>query len=243
MSGRPAVPHNQEVPDVAEHGRAEDGSVTSSTRILYMQLQVFTGCENTDDAVTAFTESGLQGALYAHLNDPTGIGVLTISESPDHFIDAVRPFLTAGPFADMAAVPEMAMFGRTYSIGYEKDLDECLINRPRRTALNPEWPWVVWYPLRRGGAFEQLDAKEQRGVLAEHGTIGRAWGATDLAHDVRLACHGLDINDSDFVIGIIGKELRPLSGVVQRMRKTQQTSIYLERLGPFFIGKAIAYNQ
>jgi len=26
---------------------------------------------------------------------------------------------------------------------------------------------------------------------------------------------------------------------VQRMRKTQQTSLHMERMGPFFIGKAI----
>ena len=31
----------------------------------------------------------------------------------------------------------------------------------------------------------------------------------------------------------------PLSAIVQTMRKTQQTSLYLERLGPFFIGRAL----
>ena len=64
-------------------------------------------------------------------------------------------------------------------------------------------------------------------------------GSADLAHDIRLACHGLDTHDNDFVVGLIGKELFPLSAVVQTMRKTQQTSLYLERLGPFFIGRAL----
>jgi len=41
------------------------------------------------------------------------------------------------------------------------------------------------------------------------------------------------------VIGLIGKELYPLSALVQTMRKTQQTSLYLERLGPFFVGRAM----
>ena len=50
-----------------------------------------------------------------------------------------------------------------------------------------------------------------------------AFGAADYAHDVRLACHGLDRDDNDFVIGLIGKDLFPLSAVVQSMRKTQQT--------------------
>ncbi len=54
--------------------------------------------------------------------------------------------------------------------------------------------------------------------MREHGDIGKQYGAADLAHDVRLACHGLDQNDSEFVIGWCGKELFPLSHVVQRMR-------------------------
>jgi chlorite dismutase len=33
--------------------------------------------------------------------------------------------------------------------------------------------------------------------------------------------------------------LFPLSAVVQSMRKTQQTALYLERLGPFFVGRAV----
>jgi chlorite dismutase len=57
--------------------------------------------------------------------------------------------------------------------------------------------------------------------------------------DVRLACFGMDKNDSDFVIGLIGKELFPLSACVQAMRKTKQTSSYMETMGPFFIGRAI----
>ena len=31
----------------------------------------------------------------------------------------------------------------------------------------------------------------------------------------------------------------PLSAVVQAMRKTQQTALYLEHLGPFFVGRAL----
>ena len=103
------------------------------------------------------------------------------------------------------------MLGRTYSIGYEPDLPEVLLHRPRRTVLNPVWKWAVWYPLRRSGKFAQLPADEQRVILAEHGTIGMSFGVGDYAHDIRLACHGLDKDDNDFVIGLIGKELYPLS--------------------------------
>jgi hypothetical protein len=44
------------------------------------------------------------------------------------------------------------------------------------------------------------------------------------------------------VIGLIGKDLFPLSAMVQAMRKTRQTSEFLEKLGPFFIGKAVWQN-
>jgi chlorite dismutase len=97
----------------------------------------------------------------------------------------------------------------------------------------------VWYPLRRNGRFAQLSAEEQRNILAEHGEIGMRFGAADYVHDVRLACHGLDRDDNDFVIGLIGKDLFPLSAIVQTMRKTQQTALYLDRLGPFFVGRAV----
>ena len=61
-------------------------------------------------------------------------------------------------------------------------------------------------------------------ILREHGGIGRLYGEQDLAHDIRLACHGIDTNDNEFVIGLTGKELHPLSHLVQTMRKTRQTS-------------------
>ena len=105
--------------------------------------------------------------------------------------------------------------------------------------MNPAWPWAVWYPLRRRGSFAKLPAEDQRAILMEHGTIGRAFGEADLGHDIRLACYGLDPADNDFVIGLVGKDLHPLSVLVQTMRKTRQTSEFIERLGPFFVGRAV----
>jgi len=149
-------------------------------------------------------------------------------------------FLTQpGPFTDLVHRPELAMLGRTYSSGFEADLDEWLLRRPRRTALNPAWPWGIWYPLRRTGAFSRLSPQEQGGVVREHAVLGRAYGEADLAHDIRLACHGLDVHDNDFVIGLVGGDLHPLSHLVQTMRRTVQTSQYLQSLGPFFVGHAL----
>jgi len=128
------------------------------------------------------------------------------------------------------------MVGRTYAGGYETDLENWLLRRPRLTTRNPEWPWAIWYPLRRSGAFAQLPPQEQGAILREHAMIGRAYGEADLGHDVRLACYGLDVHDNDFVIGLIGKDLYPLSHIVQAMRKTRQTSEFIQSMGPFFVG-------
>lgn len=221
--------------DVAEHGARGQ----RSERRLFMQLLAFGDCHDSDAVVAAVRSQPIQAAVYADLHDAHGIGLLTMSEDPAFFVQTLRPMLQARPFADLTLKPQYTMVGRTYAIGYEPDLDETLLHRPRRHALTPDWPWTIWYPLRRSGQFERLSEDEQKDILKEHGTIGFAFGRGDHAHDIRLACHGLDTNDSDFVIGVMGKALAPLSVLIQTMRKTQQTSLYLERLGPFFVGHAI----
>ena len=241
-TGAAATPKGRarvEPPDLSERGGLKNGAPQRSDDRLFMQLLAFGGCRDPQAVVRHLAESGVAGVLYEDLNDPLGVAVLTLSQDPNYFVDAVRPALTSGPFAALELKPDYTMFGRTYAIGYEPDLRDTLIDRPRRTVLNPAWRWGTWYPLRRRGRFSQLAPEEQRTILAEHGAIGMTFGAADLAHDVRLACHGLDRDDNDFVIGLIGKELFPLSAVVQAMRKTQQTSLYLDRLGPFFVGRAI----
>lgn len=229
--------------DLSEKGRNSAGETISLDRRLFMQLLVFTGVLDTHRLQETFSAAGIQGVLYTDLNDPYGIGLLTFSDNPDYFIGAVRCLLQKEPFSTLTPRPEMTMLGRTYAIGYENDLERVLIHRPIERVTNPDWPWAVWYPLRRSGQFEQLSAEEQRVILMEHGGIGRSYGETDLAHDIRLACHGLGKEDNDFIVGLVGKELFPLSQLVQRMRKTKQTSLYLEQLGPFFIGKAIWQNR
>ena len=227
-----------ESPDLSEKGGLKGGQPQRSDERLFMQLLAFTGCTDAAAAVAHLAAASVPGVLYEDLNDPQGIALLSVSPTPDLFVDVVRPACTSGVFASYTLKPNYTMFGRTYSLGYEPDLEDALIGRPRRTLFNPDWRWAVWYPLRRSGAFARLPADQQRTILAEHGAIGKSFGAADYAHDVRLACHGLDRDDNDFVIGLIGRELFPLSAVVQSMRKTQQTALYLDRLGPFFVGRA-----
>jgi chlorite dismutase len=228
-----------EPPDISEKGGMKNGAPQRSDRRLFMQFLAFGGCENSRALVAAAATTGITGVLYEDVNDPRGVGLLTFSEDPAFFLDRVRPMLNGPVFRPLIQKPEYTMLGRTYSIGYEPDLEDVLLQRPRRTVLNPEWKWAVWYPLRRSGKFAQLPPEDQRVILAEHGTIGMSYGVADYAHDIRLACHGLDKDDNDFIVGLLGKDLYPLSAIVQAMRKTQQTALYLERLGPFFVGRAI----
>ena len=44
---------------------------------------------------------------------------------------------------------------------------------------------------------------------------------------------------NEFVIGIIGPDLYPLSKLIKDMRATVQTSEYIKDMGPFFIGRVI----
>jgi chlorite dismutase len=227
----------RETVDVSEHGRSAEGETTSLDRRLYMQLHAYGGAGETADLVSALEAADVTGTLYEDVNDPTGVALLTVSESPEAFVSEYRAFLRSAPFSELVPKPELTMLGRTYAIGYEQDLQETLVERPRRRVLDPGLPWAIWYPLRRSGSFEQLSRREQDTILMEHGGIGMAFGRAGLGFDIRLACHGLDRDDNDFVVGLLGPELHPLSVIVQRMRKTKQTSLHLERLGPFFVGR------
>ena len=225
--------------DVAEHGRTADGEATSLDRRLYMQLHAFGGATDTPALAAALDVAGVEGVLYEDVNDPSGVALLTLAEDPEDFVSGLRDFLTRAPFAALVPKPELTMLGRTYAVGHEQDLEETLVERPRRRVLDRELRWAIWYPLRRSGSFERLSRKEQDTILMEHGGVGMAFGRAGLGHDIRLACHGLDRDDNDFVVGLVGLELHPLSIIVQRMRKTRQTSLHLERLGPFFVGRAV----
>lgn len=226
-------------PDILEHGRTPEGSDLHSDRRLYMQLLTFSGCRDFAPCISFVRDLGWDAVIYQDAADPWGIGLLMMDTNPDFFIDTAAPTLRNSPFSSLLPRSDGTLFARSYSIGYESDLDHTLVARPRQRALNPQYPWAVWYPLRRSGAFAKLPRREKMKILGEHGTIGRAWGDEDLAHDIRLACFGMDRADNDFVVALVGAELLPLSKIVEVMRGTVQTSTYIEKLGPFFAGKAV----
>ncbi len=230
--------------DVRERGALRDGVPQVMDRRLFMQLLVLDAAPDVDPAgagqklCAGLEASGIPSVVYADVSAPGGFGVLTWSQDPTHFVTLVRPAVQSA-LRVLRQRQDWAMFGRTYSTGYETDLVHWLLDRPVQTVLNPLWPWAVWYPLRRVGGFNRLEPREQGAILREHGTIGRAYGEQDLAHDVRLACHGIDARDNEFVVGLVGKELHPLSHVVQAMRRTRQTAEFMAQMGPFFVGRTV----
>jgi len=241
MTHEPKREESPQTVDVTERAGHHTGNPQALETRLFVQLLVF-DCEAgadpskvVDQLATTLAKHGSSAVIYEDVNAPRSLGVLTWSEDPAHFVQAVRPALNAlGALISLR--PEFSMLGRTYATGYEPDLRYWLLERPVQTVCNEAWPWAVWYPLRRTGAFNKLEGREQAAILKEHGAIGRAYGEQDLAHDVRLACHGIDASDNEFVIGLIGKSLHPLSHVVQSMRKTRQTAEFMEKMGPFFVG-------
>jgi hypothetical protein len=226
-------------PDLLEHGGPVRGEPQTLDTRLFVQLQAFTGCLDTVPVVEAVRLSGLRAAVYANLNDPRGVGVVAMSKEPGDFAEGFRALLIDAPFRDLTPLSEFTMLGRTYASGREPDLRDFLLNKVPRNVLNPEYPWAVWYPLRRTGAFNQLPRAEQGKILMEHGMLGRRYGEAGYAVDVRLECHGIDRNDNEFVIGLIGPRLLPLSKLVKDMRSTRQTSEFIQTMGPFFVGKAL----
>ena len=231
--------------DVNEYGGKKDGVRQSMNRRLFMQLLVFDvpPGRDADDVTTrlgdALRSRGIPGVVYADTMDPRGVGLLTWGEDPATFVRDVRPLFSADFLRDVTFRQDMAMIGRTYSTGHEPDLGFVLLERPIKNALDETHPWHVWYPLRRSGAFAKVEPIDQSHMMREHAAIGMAYGAQELAHDIRLACHGLDAKDNEFVIGLVGKELHPLSHLVQAMRKTRQTSEFIVQMGPFFVGHVV----
>ena len=226
--------------DVNEYGGKRDGVRQASSKRLFMQLLVY-AVDGAPDHEAEQLASALRGArvpsvVYADTMDPASLGVLTWSDDPAHFVRAVRPHLQR---PSLRPRRDFAMLGRTYATGHEPDLEHALLRRAAENVSHAGYPWHVWYPLRRTGEFAKLEPHEQGTILREHATIGMAYGAQELAHDVRLACHGLDAGDNEFVIGLVGPELHPLSHLVQAMRRTRQTSEFIAKMGPFFVGYAL----
>ena len=167
--------------DLSEQG-VRDGQPIRLDRRLFLKFSAFGGCEAPDRGAAALAAAAVEGALYLDASDPTGIGVLAISEDPEAFTTVWRETFARPPFSGMRRKGEFDMLGRTYSIGYESDLEETLLRMPRRKVLDPANAWALWYPLRRSPDFYRLPGERRRKILGEHGAIGRRYGAAGVGH-------------------------------------------------------------
>lgn len=224
--------------DLSEKGRTADGKPVSLDRRLFMQFTAFRH-GNPNELANQFEKVSAQAVIYQDLHDPNGFGVMAYCEDPGYIVDQIQPIYHADALREMEYREEFTMVGRTYSIGYEADLEDVLINRPIKRLCDPATPWAVYYPVRRSGQFEKQSREDQRKMLMEHGGIGHAYGKAGFATDIRLAGHGLNKEDNDFIVGLLGEKLFPLSALVQHMRRTRQTSEFIQKMGPFFVGRAI----
>ena len=191
----------------------KDGQPQRSDERLFMQFLAFGGCPDAEPLAAApRRRPGLPGVLYEDVNDPRGRRPADLRRRTlAFFLDRVRPLLNAAPFAPLVQKPELHD-ARTHVLARLRAGSRGCPAAPPAANGAQSTPGGGPSGIRFGaaGRFAQLPPEEQRVILAEHGAIGMSYGAGDYAHDIRLACHGLDKDDNDFVVGLIGKELYPL---------------------------------
>lgn len=225
--------------DMRERGAKRGGSVQALDCRLHLQLQVYTGVGKSSDLVRALEESGVAGVVYESAGDPRGAAVLLLDEDLGELIRSAQTLSRSDAFTNLEPLAPMTMLGRTYGTGHEPDLEDWLLRAPRRKLTSESAEWGVWYPLRRSGDFYRLPDSERGRILAEHGRIGGVFADAGYADDIRLECFGLDPEDNEFVLGLLGPHPEWLSRLVKAMRGTEQTARYLQRLGPFYVGRRV----
>ena len=112
--------------DLSEKGRGPEGKPVSLDRRLFMQFMAFRNA-NLEFLTGEFERVSAQAVIYQDLNDAKGIGVMVYCEDPGYIVDQIHPILNHERLGEMEYREEFTMIGRTYSIGYEADLEDVLI--------------------------------------------------------------------------------------------------------------------
>src|SRR5829696_2841442 len=84
-------------PDLCEKGGMKDGVPQRSDDRLFLQLLVFTGDADAAGVASHVERAGIEGVVYENVNDPRGIGILSLTRTPETFVTQVRPVLNSGP--------------------------------------------------------------------------------------------------------------------------------------------------
>ena len=79
-----------DAPEIREMGAPINGEPQYSTRRLFLQLQVFTGCAQPHELIESLKASSLEVVLYHDLNDPKGVGLLFLTEDADTLVMETR---------------------------------------------------------------------------------------------------------------------------------------------------------
>src|SRR4029077_5404856 len=97
-----------------EKGGLKDGAQQRSDARLFMQLMAFGGCTDAAALGQHLAGKGREGVVYEDANDPRGVAVLTLTQTPEAFVERVRPALNSGPGAALVLKPEYTMMGGPY---------------------------------------------------------------------------------------------------------------------------------
>ena len=79
-SGTPGRPPASEPPDLREKGAPKNGQPQALDERLFMQLLAFGAVKDASPLVRTLQHSGFESVLYADLNDPRGVALLTFSK-------------------------------------------------------------------------------------------------------------------------------------------------------------------
>ena len=238
----PGAPRDARRPDrprpSAEKG-TRDGERISLDRRLFVK---FTACGNCRDvnaaAANALDRAGVTGALYLDANDPRGIGLVAVSEDPEWFVTTWRDLLASPPLRCDGAkgrsstcwdAPIPSATSRTSSTCSSSGRSPA--SPTRRSAGRSGTRFAVPSPSR--------SSPPPTSAASSPSTAPSATGTAPPGSPSTCASPATasTANDNDFIIGLLGANLFPLSSIVQAMRGTEQTSRYLESLGPFFVGR------
>ena len=108
--------------DTREKGAVIDGKRQRLGRRLYMQFMIFGNADKSITLINELKEANFKSVLYRDAMDPHGVGLLTMHEDPDFFVNKLRFFLQKASFSKLHVKHEYTMFGRTYALGHEQNL-------------------------------------------------------------------------------------------------------------------------
>src|SRR5687767_3442714 len=106
--------------DVWERTKGHAGPVQAMNRRLFMQLVGYECTEGLDPERAigtlgaALDETRASAVIYADMNNPRGIALLSWSEDPADFVTRVRPTLSQPALRGLQSLPALTMIGRTY---------------------------------------------------------------------------------------------------------------------------------